>query len=173
MTFSNMSVMEELDIPGFTARHSREIREPEIFACARHLRSRYKHLGAVGYCFGGWAVFRLGSTANNNNGKNLVDCIIAGHPTWLTKEDIDDVAVPVQLLAPEKDPAFTPELKEYFWRTLLDNKKGVAFDYQHFPGVEHACFTRGDTLSAADREAMARGKNAAVGWFREFLREKE
>jgi len=44
-------------------------------------------------------------------GKNLVDAISVAHPSLLTKEEIDNVAVPVQVLAPETDGMYTPELK--------------------------------------------------------------
>ena len=40
-----------------------------------------------------------------------MDCISTAHPSWLTKEEIEGVGVPVQILAPEIDPVFTPELK--------------------------------------------------------------
>ena len=42
---------EELDLPAFTLRNSKEIREPEIFACAAALRSElgFKKIGTVGY----------------------------------------------------------------------------------------------------------------------------
>ena len=96
-----------------------------------------------------------------------MDCITAGHPSLLTKEDIDEVAVPVQILAPEIDPVYTAELKSHSFQTIT--KLGVPFDYQHFPRVEHACFIRGDNKKAGEREAMARGKNAALSWFRQFL----
>ena len=159
---SDESRWGELDIAGFTKKNSRDIREPEIFACARELRSKYKKVGAVGYCFGGWAVFRLGAKGNN-----LVDCIVTGHPTWLTKEDIDNVGVAVQVLAPEHDPVYTAELKEHTWKTV--QRLGVPFDYQHFPGVRHACFTRGSPEQDGEQEAMVRGKNAAVAWFKQYL----
>ncbi|KAH9216972.1 dienelactone hydrolase [Leptodontidium sp. 2 PMI_412] len=154
----------ELDIPAFVAKNTREIREPEIFDCARALREKYKKIGAVGFCFGGWAVFRLGAKEHQ---PLLVDCISAGHPTWLTEKDIDEVAVPVQILAPEIDPVFTAELKLRSFQTI--SELGLPFDYQHFPGVEHACFTRGDSKHTGEREAMVRGKNAAVWWFKQFL----
>ncbi|TKA77700.1 hypothetical protein B0A55_04015, partial [Friedmanniomyces simplex] len=121
----------------------RDIREPEIFACARKLRSEYKKLGASGYCYGGWAVCRLGAKGND-----LVDCISMGHPSMLVEADLDGVA-------------------EYTWKTL--QKNGVVFGYEHFPGVEHSCFTRGNPGKAGELEAMVRGKSAAVGWFRQFL----
>jgi dienelactone hydrolase len=155
---------EEIDLAGFAARNSRDIREPEIFECARALRRQYSKVGASGFCYGGWAVFRLGAREHN---PPLVDAISTGHPTWLTKDDIDNVAVPVQILAPELDAAFPPEMKSYAFETIL--KKGVMFDYQHYPGVEHACFTRGDEEVKGEREAMEHGKAAAVAWFIRFL----
>jgi dienelactone hydrolase len=154
----------ELDMPSFMKRNSREIREPEIFDCARELRKKYEKVGAVGFCFGGWAVFRLGAKEHQ---PPLVDCITARHPTLLTKKDIDEVAVPIQVLAPEIDPVYTAELKTHTFETV--QKLGVPFDYQFFPGVEHACFTRGDKEKPGELEAMERGKNAAVGWLRQFL----
>ncbi|KAK0880995.1 hypothetical protein LTR87_005116 [Friedmanniomyces endolithicus] len=135
---------------------------PKSFACAKKLRAEYKKLGAIGYCYGGWAVCRLGAKGNN-----LVDCISMGHPSMLVKEDIDGVAVPTQILAPEIDAAYTEELKQHTWKTLQKNR--VAFAYEHFPGVEHSCFTRGDPKKAGEQEAMVRGKSAAVAWFQQWL----
>lgn len=155
---------DKIDLGGFIAKNSREIREPEIFACAKALRDEGRKVAAVGYCYGGWAVFRLGAKEHS---PPLVDCISAGHPSLLTKKDIDDVAVPVQILAPEIDNAFTAEYKSYAFEEIM--KKGIPFDYQHFPGVEHACLVRGAEDVKGEREAMARGKNAAVAWFRQFL----
>lgn len=151
----------ELDLPGFMKKNSREIREPGILGCARALRAA---VGAIGFCYGGWAVFRLGAKEHQ---PPLVDCITAGHPSLLTKKDIDEVAVPVQILAPEMDPAFTSELKAHSFETI--QKLRVPFDYQYFPRVVHACFVRGDPENPGEREAMARGKNAAVSWWEQFL----
>jgi dienelactone hydrolase len=153
-----------LDMPGFLKRNARDIREPEIFETARALRAKYKKVGAVGFCFGGWAVFRLGAKEHQ---PPLVDCITCGHPTWLTKKDIDEVAVPLQVLAPEHDRVYTPELKLHTFETV--QKLGVPFDYQFFPGVEHACFNRGNKSKPGELAAMVRGKNAAVDWLIQFL----
>ncbi|KAK7957051.1 Hydrolase tropI [Apiospora aurea] len=156
----------------FIAKNTREIREPEIFACGRALRQaplNYKKVGAAGYCFGGWACFRL---AAKEHDPPLVDCISVGHPSLLTKEDVDGVAgaaVPIQVLAPEKDPAFSPEMKLHTFQKLQE--LGAPFDYQHFPGVEHACFIRGDTRKEGERAAMARGKNAAADWLKQWLQD--
>ncbi|KAK7409230.1 hypothetical protein QQX98_008606 [Neonectria punicea] len=157
----------DLDLAGFIGRNSRAVREPLLFACARALRRSHAKVGAVGYCYGGWAVFRLGAREHQ---PPLVDCVTAGHPSMLTKEDIDGVDVPVQMLAPEIDPAYNAELKLHTFQTL--QAAGVAFDYQHFPGVVHACLVRGDERVDGERLAMVRGKNAAVAWMKQFLHDE-
>lgn len=139
------------------------MREPEIFAFAKALRSQYKRVAAIGYCYGGWAVFRLGAKQN----EGLVDCISTAHPSWLTKEEIQNVGVPVQILAPEIDPVFTPELKEFSQKTIPS--LGLPLDYQHFPGVEHAFSVRGNRADEAEMKALERAKNAAVHWFKQWL----
>jgi dienelactone hydrolase len=154
----------EFDLAGYIKRNSRDIREPEIFDCARALRAKYKKVGAVGFCYGGWAVSRLGAKEHS---PPLVECISAGHPSLLTEKDIDEVAVPVQILAPEVDQMFTVEMKRHSFDTL--QKLGLPFDYQHFPGVAHGCLIRGDQDHPGEREAMLRGKNAVVSWFIQFL----
>lgn len=157
----------ELDLAGFMQRNARDVREPDILASARALRERHARLGAVGFCYGGWAVFRLGGAEHD---PPLVDCVTAGHPSLLTAADVDSVAVPVQVLAPQIDGQYTAELKAHTLTTLL--AKGLEFDFQHFPGVEHACFVRGDQTKAGEREAMEKGKDAAVAWLKRFLHSK-
>lgn len=49
----------KIDLAGIMERNSREAREPEIFGCARALREKYKTVGAIGYCYGGWAVVSI------------------------------------------------------------------------------------------------------------------
>jgi dienelactone hydrolase len=153
---------DKIDVAGFGYRNRREVREPEIFECAKALKQQYKKLGAVGYCYGGWAAFRLGGAAK------LVDVVSVGHPSLLTKEDIDAVTVPVQVLAPEFDLVYTAELKLHTFQTVPT--LGVPLDYQHFPGMVHACLVRGDERKPGERAAMIRGKNALVAWQTQFLK---
>ncbi|TPX17933.1 uncharacterized protein E0L32_011996 [Thyridium curvatum] len=119
---------QSLDMKGFMARNSKDARRDEIFSCAKVLRSQYKRIGVIGFCFGGWAVFQLGARGNN-----LVDCIATAHPSLLTKEEIDAVGVPVQILAPEHDMMFTPELREYANKKIPELQ--LPYDFQFFPGV--------------------------------------
>ncbi|KAH8586909.1 Alpha/Beta hydrolase protein [Bisporella sp. PMI_857] len=154
----------ELDMKGFMARNSKANRESEILSCARVLRPRYKRVGVIGFCFGGWGVFRLGAKSHV---PPLVDCISTAHPSALEKSEIKNVGVPVQIIAPEFDMAFTPELKEFANRVIPT--LGVPYDYQLFPGVEHAFATRGNPNSKKEQKAMVRAKNCAVSWLHHWL----
>ncbi|KAJ4993465.1 dienelactone hydrolase family protein [Stagonosporopsis vannaccii] len=152
----------DVDLAGFSARNSRPIREPQIFAAAKALRSAgFSSLGAVGFCFGGWGVLRLAQAG-------LVDAIVCAHPSWATNDDFDGIGVPVMFLAPEKDALFPEEMKIYAFRVLVE-RKSTPFEWVHFPGVEHGCMTKGDEKVEGEREAMAKGKGAAVRWWNEWL----
>lgn len=61
--YDNQKQGEKFDIKAFMGRNSKEIRYPEISACASALKSEhnFKKVGAVGFCYGGWAVFKLGA----------------------------------------------------------------------------------------------------------------
>ena len=148
------------------ARNSKQARGPEMAALARFLRTQHRRLGAIGFCYGGWAVFQLGARVADG-GVPLVDCISTAHPTFLEKEEMLNVGVPVQILAPEKDPKFTEELKAFAVAEIP--KLGLAFDYQYFPGLEHGFAVRGNRNDEAETRGLERAMRAAVGWFREWL----
>lgn len=162
------------DLAGFAARNGKAQRRASILSAARILREthRYKRLGAVGYCFGGWAVFALGAAEHNPPGESpLVDCIATAHPTWLTEEEMQNVAVPVQIQAPEFDSQFTPTLKEAANRIIPT--LGVPYEYLYFPGVEHSFAIKGDMGDAKTERAARRAMEAAVYWFKHWLSEDE
>lgn len=158
----------ELDIPGYMNRQSKEIREPEMVNCVKALRSEhiFSFVGAVGFCYGGWAVFRLGAQEHN---PPLVDCVTLAHPTFLTEKEMTEIAVPVQINAPEIDPMFTKELKEFALKEIP--KRNVPFDYQHYPGLIHGFATRVDPEKKNEVAGMERAKNAMVNWLRLWLHE--
>ncbi|ETN37873.1 uncharacterized protein HMPREF1541_07496 [Cyphellophora europaea CBS 101466] len=158
----------KLDISAFSAKNSKKIREPEIFGCVAALRSQlgFKKVVTVGYCFGGWAVFRLGS---QEGAIPLVDAISTAHPSWLTKQEIAGTRVPSQIIAPEHDMQLTPELKKYANETLPT--LGVEYDYRYFPGLIHAFATKGDDRIPGEKQGAARAKRAVASWFLQMLRD--
>ncbi|KAI4196083.1 MAG: hypothetical protein LQ350_006780 [Teloschistes chrysophthalmus] len=156
------------DLAGWAARHSKEKRSPTIFKAARALKQdlKFKKVGAVGYCYGGWAVFQLGAKGKIN--VDLVDAISTAHPSVLTPSEISAVAVPTQILAPEHDPQFTPELRDKANTIILT--LGVEYDFQFFPGLAHGFAVRGDREDRRQREGLERGMRAVGGWMKEILR---
>jgi len=148
------------------ARNSKPVRGPEAASFARFLRTQHKRIGAIGYCFGGWIAFQLGAKAEGEE-QPLVDCFAAAHPTFLQKEEILAVGVPVQIISPEIDPMFTAELKAFAQAEIP--KLGVPFDYQFFPRMEHGFSIRGDRANEEEMRGLQRAMRAATGWFREWL----
>ncbi|KAJ4301065.1 hypothetical protein N0V90_003155 [Kalmusia sp. IMI 367209] len=161
---ANHNRWNEFNLEGWHKRNAKEARWDEIVQVAKALKERYERVGVIGYCYGGWSLFRLGGIEFE---PRLVDCISTAHPTWLTKEEIDKIGVPVQICAPEIDKAFTSELKAYANEVIPT--KGVPYDYQYFPGVEHSFATRGNLEDEKERRAMLRGKRAQVAWMKEWL----
>lgn len=185
----------KFDLPAFIGRNSKELRFPEIETCIKSLKQEqgFKKLGVIGFCWGGWAAFQLGAKgmyirttpliapkyqphavlhrnmtdSGPNQGKNLVDCISIAHPSLATKEDVDAVSVPVQIIAPEHDPQWTPELREY--ANSVIPSLNLEYDYQYFPGSAHGFAIRSDPNDAKQKKAFERAKNVAVAWFAQFL----
>lgn len=87
-TMTDPKKREAFGVMDFIGRNSKEIRFPEMKACAEALRKDYKKIGAIGFCYGGWAVFQLGA-----KGANLVDAISTAHPSLLTHDEISNIGV--------------------------------------------------------------------------------
>ncbi|OCT50106.1 endo-1,3-1,4-beta-D-glucanase [Cladophialophora carrionii] len=147
---------EPFDIGDFITRNNKDTRWPEISSCAKALKTElgYKKVGAIGFCYGGWAVLKPGAKENA-----FVDCVSTAHPALMENADIDAIGCPVQFLAPEEDNTFTPEMKEYTLKTLPT--LGIDFDYQYFAGLKHGFATRGDVNDPKQKHGLERAKNAA------------
>ena len=176
-----------LDFLEFKANFDKPITFPLILGAAKQLRQKYSKVGVIGFCFGGWSGFALGSsTLRQEDGQHLIDCLSVSHPSWLTKEEISETDVPVQIIAPEYDGQFTAELKAY--ANLTIPKKGVAYEYCHFEGVVHRFASQPDFSEPVvdgerrqhekqrmkgdgEREKIAwcRAQRSIVFWMREFL----
>jgi len=149
------------DFPAFLGRHGKHVRWETIKAAAKALKAEFPKVGAIGYCYGGWATFQLGADPS------LIDAISTAHPSLLEKSEVDAVKVPVQILSPEHDPMFTDELKEYVNKVIPT--LGVPYEYVYFPGLVHGFATRGNPESKSDKDGLERAKNNAVNFFNQFL----
>lgn len=106
-----------------------DVRMPEILECLRHIREKHPWVASVGYCWGGAANFKLAS-------KGVLDCVTIAHPGNPTEEEVKAINIPVQILAPEHDPTFTQQMKDFC--KLEIPKQGVDFIYHHFPDMVSA-----------------------------------
>lgn len=158
---SDPEKQKNFDIGAFLGRHNKEVRWPEIKGHAQTLKSQYKKVAAIGFCYGGWAAFKLGADPS------LIDAISTAHPSMLKKSEIESVKVPVQILSPENDFAYTPELKQATFDILP--KTGVQWEYIYFPGLTHGFAVRGNPDDAAQKAGLERAKRSAVNFFKEFL----
>jgi dienelactone hydrolase len=158
---SNPEKAKNFDVMAFIGRHNKDKVWPTIKSHAQTLKSQYPKLGAIGFCYGGWATFRMAADPA------LADCISAAHPSILEKAEIDAVKVPVQVLAPENDFAYTEELKAYTVEKLP--KTGVEWEYVYFPGLTHGFAARGDPKDPKQKAGLERAKRSAVAFFNEYL----
>ena len=158
----NPAKRDQFDVGAFLGRHSKELRQPEIFGVAKELRSKYKKVGAIGFCWGAWACFRLAAKGND-----ILDAVSVAHPSLLEKSEIENLGVPTQIMAPETDPQFTPELKQFSVETLP--KLNIPYEYIYFPGVMHGFAAKGDKNDPKQRDALERAKNSAINFFKQYL----
>ncbi|EMD96487.1 hypothetical protein COCC4DRAFT_177710 [Bipolaris maydis ATCC 48331] len=158
---SDPEKQKNFDIGAFLGRHSKQARWPEIKEHAQTLKSQYKKVAAIGFCYGGWAAFKLAADPS------LIDAISTAHPSLLEKSEIEGVKVPVQVLSPENDFAYTDELKQATFDILP--KTGVQWEYIYFPGLTHGFAVRGNPNDAAQKAGLERAKRSAVNFFNEFL----
>ena len=123
------------------------------------MRDKYSWIGAVGYCWGGTVGFRLASKEYSG----LIDVVSIAHPGAPTEDDVRQISVPFQIIAPEFDPTFTPEWKEKCNQEIP--KCGVDYAYQHFPDMMHGFATKCDENKEEEKKALELAKNAVVYWF--------
>lgn len=70
--------------------------------------------------------------------------------------------MPVQVLAPETDPQFNPELKKYTKAHLP--KTGLDYDYVDFPGLVHGFAVKGDPNDEAQKAGLEKALQDFVNW---------
>ena len=152
-------VIEEVDWKTWLASNAAEHRMPAVLSFAQLLRQQYKYIGAVGFCWGGKPALILASKTN----AGLVDCISVGHPSFITKEEISSVSVPIQILSPEHDPQYTQELKDHSNKVIPT--LNVDYHYQYFPGMKHGFAAKCNEKDEKEKRALNLAKNAVVYWF--------
>ena len=151
-------VNKDFDFQSWFTANSPDVRMPQILECAKQLREQHSWVGYVGYCWGGGVGFKVASKDHSG----LFDCVTVAHPATPSEEEVKAIGVPFQIIAPEHDPTFPPEVKEMCNREIP--KLGVPYLYHHFPGVMHGFATKCDEAKESEKKALELAKNAVVFW---------
>ncbi len=83
-TLDDPEKFKNFDLKDFIfSRNGKEKRYPEMVACAKALKSEhgFKKLGAIGFCYGGWAVFKLGGKGMFIQSAYCV-CFLSNRKNW-------------------------------------------------------------------------------------------
>lgn len=93
----------------------------------KELRSKYQHVAASGYCWGGYFTVRFAQR------DDLVDCSIASHPSLVAVPgDVEPIKKPVLFLCAEVDEQFGEEKREASKEIL--SKKETGSEFKLYPG---------------------------------------
>lgn len=148
---------QQFDTKAYLGRNNKAIRFPEMKRVVSELRKEYKAIGAIGFCYGGWAVAQLAHPTNQPG----VDFIATAHPSLLTPDEVKGIAKPVLWLAPEHDNIFTAELKQLAQDELRGGKEGK---FIHFPHLHHGFATRGDPTNPVQREGLEKAMHEFIAF---------
>ena len=74
------------------------------------------------------------------------------HPSFLTKEDVDTVTVPIHVNEAETDSIYTPEIRDY-WNSVLE-KKGL-LSHHFYPGTQHGFSVRPSDEKSTEQAKLA------------------
>lgn len=158
---------KKIDFSKFAAFNNKDKRFPQILAVAQHLKSKYKHVVAIGYCWGAWGCMMLAAK------QGLLTAVSINHPSALAiPQDLENNTVPCLIVAPYTDSAFPQETRilaeEIFDRKAKEEQ--IFSKIAVYPGFTHGFAARGDTGDAFTNGAIEDAKNESVVFFRRFLK---
>ncbi|OZJ01784.1 hypothetical protein BZG36_05261 [Bifiguratus adelaidae] len=130
---------------------------PLIVFVANVVREKHQKVATIGYCWGTFGVFALGSKKYG-----LVDACAICHPTVIPlftphwPQDIEELDKLILFLLAGNEEIFTPD-KVAQTKESLD-KKGADYTIIEFPGVEHGFSLRGNEKNETEKAATIKSK---------------
>ena len=166
--FANLSQEQRknIDFAKFAAFNTKEKRFPQILAFAEHLRSQYKRVFVIGYCWGAWGAYMLAAKPG------LVDGISINHPSKLEiPGDLERLTSPTLIVSPYTDSQF-PQESRSIAEKIFDQKAKEDKLFTKivvYPGFTHGFAARGDTSDAFTYGAVEDAKTESVLFFRKLV----
>ena len=90
---------------------------------------------------------------------------VAAHPSFLVKEEAQQIKRPILFLCAEHDNLFLPELRQEFEKELKSNGLGTFIDY---PGTTHGFVIRPDGSEQANQQ-RDKAVQDAIQYFQQNL----
>ncbi|RDB27813.1 Hydrolase tropI [Hypsizygus marmoreus] len=126
---------------------------------------KYEKIGAVGYCYGGSTVIRLGAT-------DLVNSIVICHPGRFSIPEAKAIKVPAAWVCAEEDMFFSHSLRlraEAIFSERQGTDSFVEYEFKDYKGTAHGFASRPNLNLPEVKEAHEKAFEQVVGWFAKTL----
>ena len=147
---------------------------PRLVSFLTSLRTTSPNLpvGVAGFCWGGKFVFSLCSGQEKSpNGKSLVDCGFAAHPSNLAlPADAEGVNVPISVSAGSE--GFVLKMDDVHKIEKAFTEKGgeaKGFEIVVVEGAKHGFAVRGNPEKEEEARQCQEAEDQAVNWFSKWL----
>jgi len=161
----DFDIMKWLTKSGPKGSHLPPTVDPIIDACLVEMRTKLgcERIGAVGYCFGGKYVVRH---LRPDQGK--IDVGYTAHPSFVDKEELQEIKGPLAISAAETDAIFPTEKRHETEEILKEVKQ--PYQMNLYSGVEHGFAVRCDISVQQQKYAKESAFLQACAWFDEYLK---
>lgn len=125
-------------------------------------------IGAAGFCWGGFHVFRLASgKEKTKDGKPLADAFYTAHPSMLTlPADAEAVTLPISVAHASEDSQLKEDkVKMIESAFAAKTKQGLNCELKAYSGAKHGFAIRGDRDNEKQLKDLIEAKDQAVTFF--------
>ncbi|TFK34078.1 dienelactone hydrolase endo-1,3,1,4-beta-D-glucanase [Crucibulum laeve] len=153
-------------LPGFIKNRPKVVdARINLFITKLKSEKSYAKVGAVGYCFGGTAAVRLGST-------DLIDCIVICHPGRFNLTLVNSIKVPSSWACAEDDESFSTNSRkeaEAILSTMKKNGNASEYEFIDYKGTAHGFAARPNLAIPEVKQGYEKSFEQTVAWFQKFL----
>ncbi|CAF1549910.1 unnamed protein product [Adineta ricciae] len=110
------------------------------------IKGHYDSIQVIGFCYGAKAVVHLITHAELSS---TVKAAVVAHPSFLVKEEAEQIKRPILFLCAENDALFVPDLRQEFEKVLKGNGLG---QFNEYPGTTHGFVVRPDGSEQATQQ---------------------
>ncbi|CAF1460362.1 unnamed protein product [Rotaria sordida] len=122
------------------------------------IKRHYDSIQVVGFCYGGKIVIHL---ITHPELSSSVKAGVVAHPSFLVKEEANQIKRPILFQCAETDERFIPDIRKHFEKELTRTGLGKFIDY---PGTTHGFVVRPDGTPQVEKQ-----KNKAITDAIEYL----